>query len=279
MKKALLIIAAVLVVSGAALFLFAFFRAGFDITKLGTGKYETNTYTVNENFGDIEIDTGTTNVVFKKSEDGKFSVVCEELENANHSVAVEDGTLKVLFSDKRSWIERISFFTKTLTMTVFLPEKEYGALTVATATGSVTIPDSFSFGEIAVRVGTGSVLCDASADGTIDLKASTGSIALRGAQAEKITLASSTGSVTLKETVAADELNVKTSTGSVRFERCDAGKITVGTSTGSVTGTLLTDKIFSASSSTGSVRVPESKSGGTCEIKTSTGSVDIKIAD
>jgi len=47
--------------------------------------------------------------------------------------------------------------------------------------------------------------------------------------------------------------------------------------TGSVTGTILTEKVFLAKSGTGRVSVPQTVSGGICEIVTGTGGIEIGL--
>ena len=86
-----------------------------------------------------------------------------------------------------------------------------------------------------------------------------------------------TGDITLKNTVASNSFSITRSTGDVNFENCDAGEITVQTSTGDVSGTLLTEKIFISRSSTGSIHVPDTVTGGKCQITTSTGNIDIRL--
>ena len=73
------------------------------------------------------------------------------------------------------------------------------------------------------------------------------------------------------------EYAVDRSTGDVRFDHCDAASIFVETDTGDVSGTLLTAKRFVTETSTGNVRVPQSDSGGKCEIHTTTGDITIAI--
>jgi len=63
----------------------------------------------------------------------------------------------------------------------------------------------------------------------------------------------------------------------VVFEGCDAGEIYVDTDTGDVSGTLLSDKVFIVKTDTGKIDVPNSISGGRCEIETDTGDVKISI--
>jgi DUF4097 and DUF4098 domain-containing protein YvlB len=87
----------------------------------------------------------------------------------------------------------------------------------------------------------------------------------------------STGDLNLSNVVASESFNLKRSTGDICFDRCDAGRITVKTSTGSVTGSLLSDKVFTANTDTGHVNVPPSTNGGQCELTTDTGNITITI--
>ncbi len=298
MKKVFIIIAIVLAVAGLLFLAYAFITTGFDLSKFGASKYVTNTYAVDKEFTKIMIDSKETDIVLKPSKDGKASVVCEEREKAKHSVSVEDGTLKIVMDDKRSWFDFISFFSKSMTMTVYLPSDEYEEFSVDCGTGDVTVTDAFKFGELEIDLSTGAItLENISADkitldlstGSTDVKSvsckgdfkvdvSTGKTMIAGLTCTNFSSEGSTGDVTLKDVVASGSLYVDRSTGDVLFENSDAGNIKVDTSTGSVEGTLRTEKVFIAKTSTGSVDVPSTTSGGKCEISTSTGDIEIKLA-
>jgi DUF4097 and DUF4098 domain-containing protein YvlB len=316
MKKGLIITAAILTALGILIFVGALFASGFDLSKLGTVSYETNVYTVNGSFDVIEIDSSETDVTFKRSEDTKLRVECVERRTVKHNVKVENGVLTISEDDKRLWYEHFSLFTKDLRMTVYLPSQSYDSLVIDSGTGDVTVPADFSFGGVSIKVSTGDVVLKASVGGEVKIKSGTGNITLEGVNAEAFDLSSSTGNIEiasavcdgaisidvstgkvrlsdvrcesfitdgstgavwLNDVIASDGMKIERSTGKIRFEGCDAGEITAKTSTGSVSGTLLSDKVFIAKSSTGSVRVPDTTSGGRCEITTSTGSIDIEI--
>ena len=83
----------------------------------------------------------------------------------------------------------------------------------------------------------------------------------------------------LTDVIAEKDLFVKNTSGSVNLDGCDAGGISIETTSGAVKGTLLTDKIFMASSSSGRVEIPRSNLGGDCEITTTSGSIRIEIAE
>ena len=209
---------------------------------------------------------------------------------------------------------------KSMSVTVYLPEETYNDITVDANTGSITVNKEFTFANMDLSSDTGSVKVNNKATGNIEINVHTGSVKLNDVNAKSVKVKSSTGDLTytngeviegidlqsstgdinltsvkansynsktstghvsLIDTVIDTKLEVKTSTGGVKFERSDAKDIKVETSTGSVRGTLLTTKIFSAESDTGSIKLPDldkwDKDGGTCQIKTDTGSINIQL--
>ena len=210
---------------------------------------------------------------------------------------------------------------KSMSVTVYLPEETYSDLAIESNTGHIVVDKEFTFaninlsddtgtvklnnkatGDVEIKVHTGSVNLnnfDAASlkvktstgdvnyksgevAGNIELQSSTGDHELEGVKAKSLNVKSSTGHVHLTDVVIDNNMDIKTSTGDVRFERSDAKEIKVETSTGSIKGTLLTSKLFSGQSDTGSVKFPKmdewDQEGGKFEAKSDTGSIDIKIA-
>ena len=87
----------------------------------------------------------------------------------------------------------------------------------------------------------------------------------------------STGDLVLKNVIASEKFSIERSTGDVKFEAADASEIFVETSTGDVCGSLMSEKFFITESDTGSSDVPQTLSGGKCEVKTSTGDIKITV--
>jgi len=81
----------------------------------------------------------------------------------------------------------------------------------------------------------------------------------------------------LKNVIAAERFSIDRSTGDVNFDGCDAAEIYVNTDTGDVEGSLLSEKVFIANTDTGKKKVPNTVSGGRCEIRTDTGDIEITI--
>ncbi len=199
---------------------------------------------------------------------------------------------------------------------VYLPENEYERLNVNFSTGDITIPSDFTFSDIVFNGSTGDVSCRASSKGDLKIKLSTGDIDLSDISAEnadltvstgKVTVSSldckgrlyvkvstgksvltditaksftsegSTGHITLTDAVFTESLNIKRSTGKVDLNDCDAADIKVVTDTGNINGTLLSEKVFITHSDTGHISVPDSTSGGRCDLSTDTGDIRIKL--
>ena len=312
-----LIIAAVLVIIGALIFTSALFAADFDFNKLSSEKFETNTYTADGNFENIEIECETADVMFKASADGNCRVECNENEKLKHTVTVKDGILRVSANDERKWYDHITFFgSRKASVIVYLPETSYASLSIGITTGDVHLPRGFEFGSVMIDGTTGDVEIASEIINTLDVRSTTGDTRISDVSAGDIILSvttgdieadnvkadgdftfklttgevemdnvtcknfdgkGSTGDVVLENVIAKEKLSVKTGTGDVIFEDCDADEIYVKTTTGHVKGTLLSAKVFLADTSTGKVDVPKTTSGGKCEITTTTGDVRIKV--
>ncbi|MDO4831574.1 MAG: DUF4097 family beta strand repeat-containing protein [Clostridia bacterium] len=314
--KVWLITATSLVLIGGILFVGVMTTLKWDFSKLSTVRYETNTHEIVEPFGDISLMTGTADIMFALSDDGKCRVVCYEEENAKHSVTVEEDTLVIKLIDTKSWYDYIGLRLGSPKITVYLPKTEYNALSIHESTGNVEIPKDFEFANADISLSTGAAVFCASASETIKIKTTTGNIRVEDTSAGSVDLTVSTGkvtvsgvnckgditvgvstgkasltdiscksvisngttgSITLSHVIAANKFSIERSTGDVKFNRCDAAELYVKTSTGNVIGSLLTDKVFITDTNTGSVDVPKTAVGGRCEVKTVTGNIKIEI--
>ena len=278
MKKGFIIAAVILVVAGTLIFAIAFIASDFDFSRLDTDEYETNTYALNEDFETIEIISKEANIILKNSDNQKPSVDCVERTKVRYDVYVKNGVLKIIVVDNRSWYDYLTLFSfRPQSITVYLPSNFYKSLTVKTSTGDINI-DDFRAEMINLSVSTGKI-CGRNIEcaKTFSTEVSTGKISLTDIMCKSFISIGSTGDITLKNVLASDECNIKRNTGDVIFDNCDALKLTVRTSTGDVTGTLRSEKNFIAKTSTGKINVPDTNSGGKCEITTSTGDILIEL--
>ncbi len=313
-----IIVASSLLVAGLVLGIIGLAVNGFDWKKLSTIPITTNTHTITQDFDKISIDTDTTDVVILLSQDDECKVVCEEYQKAPHGVKVDDGVLSIRLAQERHWYDFIGISIGQTQITVYLPKTTYASLSIDTDTGDIDLSKDVTFTDASLSTDTGDILCDGGVTGHLTAETDTGDITLSGMVLDTIkadtdtgkiklndiqcanielesdtgnlvlsnvaisgnmTAQADTGSISLTRVVAQGEMRIKTSTGGVKFDHADATSIYVHTSTGSVKGSLLSEKIFFATSSTGSVHVPDSMTGGRCEIKCSTGSINIEIVE
>ena len=315
-KKTILILSLSLLLLGASLFIGGMTMLNWNFKALSTVKYETNEYTVTEEFSSIRIKTDTARVILVPSEDGRVSVVCHERKRSPHTVRVADGVLCIEV-EKRKWYEQIGLDFDSPTVTVALPRTAYETLTVQASTGGIKIPSSLTFSSAELRTSTGSIETEASVTGHLTVKASTGSLRVRNLSASTLSLSVSTGRITvsdvtvsgnvsltsstgkvtltglrcqsllaecdtgdalLEDVVASGRMEIETDTGDVRLTRCDAAEIDIETDTGSIVGSLLSEKLFDAKSGTGSVNAPLPSGVSPCKIRSDTGSIRISLA-
>lgn len=295
--KKWLITAASLTALGFIILIGAMAALDFDFSKISTLTYETNTYEVNGDFDKISIDVNITDIVFAQSDDESCQVVCFEAEKVKHSVRCTNGTLTIGVTDNRKWYDYFGISFASPKMTIYLPKSEYASLLIDTDTSDINIPKSFSFNELEIESDTGNVDCMANVSDSIkiesdtgdigissvsskcdiDIKTDTGSIKLTDVDCTNFSAESDTGNISLVNVIAEDGIYVESDTGNVKLKNSDASKLSIETDTGDVTGTLLSEKIFIAKSSTGRVKVPDTESGGKCEIRTATGNIKIDI--
>ena len=315
--KLWLIIGLVLIILGILLLNIGT-SAAFGKITLRTAAYETNSYEIAESYHDMAIQTNTANLRLLPAPDGKTRVECYEETNAKHLVSAEDGTLCIRVIHEKKWYERIGINLETPTITIYLPEGEYGRFSFCGSTGDVALPENFLFESIDVDLSTGDATCLASAKKTIHIETSTGNIHAKNLHARALDLAvttgqislnsvscdeeihvdvstgksffeyvtcqsldydGSTGTITLKNVMASKTIEIEQTTGDVIFDACDAAELDIETTTGDVTGTLLSDKIFLAKTTTGRVNLPKTVSGGHCEIETTTGNIKLEILE
>ena len=299
------------------LLLFITFSMGLlTLTACSLSDYETNIHEINEEFDNVSIKTDTADIAFVPSNDGTCRVSCYEDAKSIHSVEIQNGTLMINVVNNKKWYDYIGVIDSPK-ITVYLPEKAYSSLVIEESTGDIELSKDFKFKSIDISLSTGNVKCYASAVENITITASTGDIYAEGISASSLDLTVSTGNVTvssvtceeditigvstgktyltdvacknltstgntgdisLKNVISTEKISVERSTGDVTLDRSDAAELFIMTSTGDVEGSLLANKVFIIKTDTGRINVPNSITGGRCEITTETGDIKISIS-
>lgn len=308
-----LIVATLLIISGTALGAATLSVIDWDFSKLGTADMQTNRHEIAEDFGSISIVADIEDIRILPSTDNTATAVFEEDEKQRHSATVIDGTLSISADDTREWYEKIGIFsTKGPTITLYLPNTSYNALSINSDTSDIFLPKDFTFNSIEIKNSTGDIECFSTSTGLIKITASTGDIEMTDTAAGALELTTTTGDMEIENITCADDIkigvstgdvelsnvtcrslystgdtgememqnviaqntfNITRTTGDVGLDACDAAEITVTTDTGDVSGSLKSGKIFVTSTDTGIVKVPKTSSGGKCQITTDTGNI------
>lgn len=313
--KLWLCIAGAMVIVGTALSGIGFTMVGGNLAMLSTNKYQTKEYIVSENFQNIAFSCCTAKIDLVAADYCK--VVCYEEGNAPHTVKVEGDTLEIKVLNKKKWYQYIGINFDTPKIIVYLPQGTYGNLSVSCTTGDTNIPSGYDFNKIDITGKTGQVVCCASAEKDLRVKLTTGSIRLAQVTAGQLALSVSTGDIIIsdaqckgdavvnastgntkltdltctnltssgttgdldmKKVVVSETFSASRTTGDVGLNMCDAAEITITTGTGQVEGTLLSDKVFIANTTTGRVDIPKTTTGGKCKIRTTTGNINLSIS-
>lgn len=293
-----IIIALCCVIIGTIIFVSGMSKIDWDFKKLGSYNFETNAYEIVDEFNKIEINAKTANINFQLAEDGECKVVCYENKKEKHLTSVDNGVLKINYTNEKRWYDYLHILSNSPKITVYLPDLDNITLTIKVSTGDVKLPSDFTFESISISGSTCHVKCYASSINQTKIHVSTGDIIIENATAknydlhvstgyakitnvncENIVSTGSTGDIKLNNVIASEKISIERSTGKVKFYRCDANELKIITSTGDVEGTLLSDKVFIVKSSTGDIDVPSSITGGRCEITTSTGNIEVRVVN
>lgn len=316
--KVWLMVATALILVGCILFVGVMSVLKWDFKKLSTRKYETNTHIVTDSFRHISITADTADIRFEPTEDETVSVVCYEDIAFPHTVSVEGDTLVIKSEKAQRWYHYVGIGFAHTTITVYLPEGEYGDLRIQASTGDVYIPIYYTFVGMDIRVSTGDVSSFAGVVGDAKIHTTTGDVNLKAFQAASLDVSVSTGDISVKnvsvdamrlsvttgktavrgvychdftsngttgdlhmrDVLATGAFAIKRTTGDVNFDSCDAETMRVTTGTGDILGTLRTQKTFVTDTDTGSVRLPHmAPDGGLCELTTTTGNIHITLED
>ena len=296
--KVAIIVAVALIAAGLLTVLAAFAVGGFDIRSFNTVTYIENSVTIDIPFDSVSVDCTTADVRIIRSPDGRARVVFSDCDDhaISHSATVRDGELTVTRTDNRTVhiYAEVNIGQGGPTITVYLPQDQYSELDIRTTSGNVDISAGFRFDEAEIHTTSGSIHAVGCTGQKFEGRSSSGTVRLENVQCEEIKAQSSSGGIQLEavrclnteaqsssgtirltDVIATGFIKIHNSSGGVRLAKSDAPKLQIETSSGSVTGSLLTSKLFDITTSSGTVRLPEQGDGGVCEIRTSSGNINL----
>lgn len=277
-RTAIAILIAVLVVAiGGALVFAGLSAVHYDFMRLDRTEYATNTYSVGTVHAiDIQGETADVELVAEGEADCK--VVCFENDREKYAVDAVDGTLVIRPEAGKTRWSLFAFAFKSPKITVYLPAGQYELLKADLGTGDMTADKALSFDRLDVELGTGDLTLNGVQADKVAVRGGTGDIRISDMEAQNADLSLNTGRIVLVNLVCAGDLRAKSETGDIRLTDVDGANLYLSTSTGDIEGSVRTEKVFSAHTSTGKVSVPATTAGGRCEAQTSTGDVRLTVS-
>ncbi len=285
---------------------------GFDFKAVAENSAEEQTFEIADAFDEIEIENASGTIRVEKAQDGVCRAVCTQTDSYRYEVGVKEGALKI--RGVRSGVFGIiGFGSGDAGVCLYLPEKTYAEIEIETASGDVTIYEGLTFRDVDMDAASGNLNFRAVCTGILEVDTSSGDVKIGGtangvkietasgsvaltADAQNVSVETTSGDVKIESkkietarisTTSGDvtfdgaqfgSLRVGSTSGSIEFIDSDAQKIEARTVSGDVSGNLLTDKIFNIHTTSGDVEAPRSVgSGGECDIKTTSGDVDITV--
>lgn len=267
------------------------------------------TKTIDEDFNNLEVDVASAEVYIQKSTDGTCRIeYMDDPDHEQYEILVKDGRL-IFKNIQTSWdwdsakdiLDHVfdqvgsGFNMEEKKVTIFLPEKAYQTLSIASASGDVRIQEALTFTNAAVATASGEVsignmqgldtLAVATASGSVilsnmtiaqntSINTASGDVHLDEINiGEEMEITTTSGQVTLKRVICA-EGEIHTASGDVKLENLETDSMSIETASGDVTGMISEEYNVSAHSASGDIRVPSGSKG---EWKIGTASGDILL--
>ena len=312
-RKLLKIILILIVILAVLFFMYAIFK-----TLFLKRQEKVNEKKITKEFSYVNIKTKAERINIYLSDTNENKIVYKQSRKYILNLEVENESLNITRCDKRRFYEKM-FDYSVRDLTIYLSENLLNIVEVYNKRGDIKINSMPNIKDLHVNNVTGNIIINKCVNlRNIDLNSTTGNIKTEDVTSENINIKVITGNTVLVNTVLAGNLNIKGVTGDIKtedvtcgnigikvttgdailvntiatgnldmngvtgdliFDGFDANNINAKLTTGKVKGTILSSKFFVAKSTTGKINVPETREGGECRIKLTTGNVDIKYKE
>ena len=230
---------------------------------------------VEEPFSNITVDAVACNINLVPSTDGTCQVEYPTGDQLECSVSVQQNTLRIIFRDHRSWTDNMN--ASPLEITLYLPQSQYEQLNLDSVSGSITVPEDFSFSQAQVSTTSGKLEFYAPVSGNLTLESVSGTMEVSKVSPQSLSLSSTSGSIHASQVVVMETWDIDSVSGQVTLTDCDASSLVINTISASVKASLRSEKTFSTQTVSGDVEVPSDSSGGPCNISTVSGDITCTI--
>lgn len=278
-KKVSIIIAAASIVLGFIILFGVAIKADWDINKFNTVDFKNVTYPVETNFENISVDISSGYFRIEASKDDTCKVVCNEDENTQNLISVENGILTIKERDISRWYDHIGFFWDYTEITVYLPENEYKKLTIHTSSGDIFVPETFSFENSEIKSSSGNVAFNASVSEAAIINTSSGDIYIRNTSPKLLDLSSSSGDIAISALDAKSDINVESTSGDINIRKVECERFVSKCTSGEIEIEGLKADALDVQTTSGDVDIMNADVFGNINIKCSSGDVELNDSD
>lgn len=182
---------------------------------------------------------------------------------------------------------------------IYVGDNSVGGLSVKGTSGSIEVMSVVAANDVKVNGSSGGIgvskvecanisvantsgvlrLSEIVATSDVNVEGSSGGVHLEDVECVNIAGSNSSGKIYCTNVIASGDMKLENSSGGIALEACDAANLELKTTSGSIRGTLLSEKIFVAEATSGSVDVPKTTSGGVCEVTTTSGSISLSLVE
>lgn len=283
-KKICLIASAIAVALGICISIFICVITNFNPYKNTTVKFEEKVHLIDEKFENIKIDNTLCDIFIIPSEDEECKVVCHDEKKRYHTVEVIDNTLTINSIDSRKWYEEFYFgfifnWNDSISLSIYLPKKEYTELYVNTFSGDINIANSFTFKNAKVESTSGDIKCSAKFKGDVKFDSTSGDIELSNVSANNISADTTSGDINISS-ISADNISADTTSGEVEISYANAkDKLYADSTSGDLN--ILDSKAYDIflESTSGDVNMRNTVSLGNLKIESTSGDIEFYRCD
>lgn len=255
-ERRIMRIGALLLIIGAVLSVGAFAWNGFSFDGLLDGEvYRQETYLPEGEFDRLDVSAVDAEIHIQPAQDGVCRVVCDESEDGQYTVEVQNSVLTVRSED--DWRAGIGIHMEEPQLMLFLPEKDYAEMKVHSVSGDVNV-SGMRIDALAMDVTSGEIGLSQLTLGRLDVE-------------------TVSGDVDMLDSVVTGDVNIRTTSGEIELENADAANFYITSVSGDVKGILCSGKAFDVHAVSGDVKLPQSASGGAFKVSTTSGDVEIRV--
>lgn len=229
--KTALILSAILICAGLIIGFIGFSAASYDISRLNTQRFVTESFEITEPFSAVAVSCGMSDVTLIPSDACRVEFTRQT--NIKHSVSVEDGILTLREKDERTWFDLIGVAWGDMEIKVYLPAGEYAMFHSESGTGDVEVPSDFGFVDAEIHSGTGSIEFYANVKNALVVSSDTGDITVSRICAESAEISTDTGSINVSDIELNGGLHLESDTGDMDITGAFCSSFYLVTDTGS----------------------------------------------